>query len=87
MKSHDKPSAYRTEKLTFAAYLVASDKATLLGTEPVKGSNKVLFCLSAKPEPEDVTAFFNGEAFVSALRFSETINTLKSAAYEARRCS
>ena len=76
---------YRTEKLTFAAYLVASGKAQLAGTEPNEGKSNVLFLLSQHPTQSDVTDFFSGSATVSALRYSEAINTLKSAAYEWKR--
>lgn len=86
MKDQSKPLVYRTEKLTFAAYLIAADKAELVGTEPTGSSRNVLFLLSNSPGACDVTEFFNGRATVKALRYSESINTLKSAAYEARRC-
>ena len=76
---------YRTEKLTFAAYLVATGKAGLQGTEPNGQSKNVLFVLSHEPSQDEITAFFSGAAQVSALRFAEAISTLKSAAYEARR--
>ena len=76
---------YRTEKLTFAAYLIAANKSELAGTEPSGNGKNVLFLLSRPPTDDDVTRFFSGGATVSALRYSEAINTLKSAAYEARR--
>lgn len=81
------PSArtkYSTGKLTFAAHLLASGKAQLLGTEPVPGSTKVAFVLSPHPATGDIEAFFNGSAIVSALHYSEAINRLKGVAYEGR---
>ncbi len=78
--------AYSTEKLTFAAYLIATDRAKLLGTNRAGAGRKVAFLLSQEPLPEEVTAFFNGSATVSALRFAEAINTLKGAAFELRKC-
>jgi len=76
---------YETEKLTFAAYLLASGKSELKEAKPVTRSNIVLFVLSPPPSNEDITNFFNGTGQVSALKFSEAMNTLKSAAYEIRR--
>lgn len=76
---------YRTEKLTFAAYLIASNKAELVGAEPIAGRRSVIFTLSCPPSREEMTHFFNGTATVSALSYAEAINTLKSAAYETRR--
>jgi hypothetical protein len=76
---------YITEKLTFAAYLIAANKTELAGTEPSGNGRNVLFLLSKPPTDDDVTQFFSGSATVSALRFSEAINTLKSVAYETRR--
>lgn len=81
------PQHYETEKLTFAAFLVATQKAELVGTKPLGRGKGVIFVLSKAPSSEEVTAFFNGSAQVSALRFSETINMLKSAAYEGLKCS
>lgn len=78
-------SNYKTEKLTFAAYLIASGKCELVGTEPTTGSSKVIFLLSKQPSDEDVSAFFTGSGQVSALRYSEVINSLKGVAYEARK--
>ena len=75
---------YRTEKLTFAAYLIASGKAQLVGTEPHETGRNVIFLLSPEPDDEDVTGFFSGNAGVSALRYSEAMNTLKSVVYEGR---
>ena len=80
-------SPYETEKLIFAAYMVAAGKAELIGTYPLDKGKNVVFILSNAPSSDDVTAFFTGSAFVSALRFAETINTLKSVAYEVLRCS
>ena len=78
-------STYKTEKLTFAAYLIASGKAELVGTESTPGSRNVTFVLSKRPSDEDISAFFTGSGQVSALRFSEVINSLKGVAYEARK--
>jgi hypothetical protein len=80
------PSGYETEKLTFAAYLIASDRAELLGARPMGKGRAVAFILSNAPTPDDVTCFFNGAGTVSALRFAEAINNLKSIAYEVHRC-
>ena len=77
--------AYKTEKLTFAAYLIASGKCDLVGTEPTPGSHNVTFLLSKHPSDNDVSAFFTGSGQVSALRYSEVINSLKGVAYEARK--
>lgn len=74
-----------TEKLTFAAYLIASGKSELVGTEPIPGSRNVAFVLSEAPTQEDLKGFFAGTAQVSALRFSEVINSLKGVSYEARK--
>jgi len=76
---------YRTEKLIFAAYLIAAGKATLTGAETIPHGKNVIFILSREPTDEDITEFFSGEARVSALRYAEAINTLKSVAYEGRR--
>jgi hypothetical protein len=81
-----KQKAYKTEKLTFAAYLIASGKAQLVGTERYGSGTNVLFVLSEVPTEFELTEFFNGSAQVSALRFSEAMNTLKSIAHEGRRC-
>lgn len=80
------PSGYETEKLTFAAYLIASDRAELLDARPIGKGRAVAFILSKAPTPDDVTCFFNGAGSVSALRFAEAINNLKSVAYEVHRC-
>lgn len=80
------PNGYETEKLTFAAFLITSGRAELLGARPAGRGKSVLFILSASPTPEDVTAFFNGAGTVSALRFAEAMNNLKSVAYEVQRC-
>jgi len=88
MKNYNQDNRlYETEKLTFAAYLLASGKSELKEARPVLRSNIVLFVLSPPPSNEDITNFFNGTGQVSALKFSETMNTLKSAAYEIRRNS
>ena len=76
---------YKTEKLTFASYLIASGKVELVGTEPTPGSRNVTFILSKKPTDEQISGFFNGSAQVSALRYSEVISSLKGIAFEARR--
>ena len=76
---------YKTEKLTFAAYLIASGKADLVGTEPIPGSRNVTFLLSRHPSDGEISAFFTGSGQVSALRYSEVINSLKGVAYEARK--
>jgi hypothetical protein len=81
-----KQKAYKTEKLTFAAYLIASGKAQLVGTERNGSATNVFFMLSEAPTESELTEFFNGCAQVSALRFSEAMNTLKSIAHEGRRC-
>ena len=78
-------NTYKTEKLTFAAYLIATGKAELVGTEPTPGSRQVTFVLSKHPSDEDISAFFTGSGKVSALRFSEVINSLKGVAHETRR--
>ncbi len=80
-------SHYQTEKLIFAAYMIAAGKAELVGTHPLKRGKGVFFVLSTPPSSEDLTTFFNGSAFVSALKFAETINSLKSVAYEVLRCN
>ncbi len=80
-------SHYQTEKLIFAAYMIAADKAELVGAYPLKRGKGVIFVLSAPPSSEDLTMFFNGSALVSALRFAEMINSLKSVAYEVLRCN
>jgi hypothetical protein len=77
---------YETEKLTFAAYLIATNRAELLGARPMGKGKAVAFVLSKVPSDSDVTAYFNGAGTVSALRFAEAINTLKSVAYEVQRC-
>ena len=77
---------YETEKLIFAAYLIASDRADLIGARPASRGKDILFILSKSPSPEDITSFFNGAGTVSALRYAEVINNLKSVAYEVRRC-
>jgi len=76
---------YETEKLTFAAYLIASKRCDFVGVKPIQGTRNVVFILSAPPLNDDITGFFNGSATVSALRLAETLSTLKSAAYEVRR--
>lgn len=81
-----KQKAYRTEKLTFAAYLIASGKAQLVGTERRGSATNVFFVLSEIPTESELTEFFNANAQVSALRFSEAMNTLKSIAREGRQC-
>ena len=80
------PSGYETEKLTFAAYMIASERAELVGARPIGKGRAVAFILTKAPTPEDVTCFFNGAGIVSALRFAEAINNLKSVAYEVQRC-
>ena len=80
------PSGYQTEKLTFAAYLIASDRAELLGAQPIGKGKAVAFTLSQAPSSDEITAFFNGSGTVSALRFAEAMNTLKSVAYEVKKC-
>jgi len=77
---------YETEKLTFAAYLIATEKAELIGARPVGKGKTVTFLLSRIPSNEDVSSFFNGAGTVLALRFAEAINNLKSVAYEVKRC-
>ena len=82
----DPPSGYETEKLTFAAYLIASERAELLGARPIGKGRAVAFILTNAPSPDDVTCFFNGAGTVSALHFAEAMNNLKSAAFEVQRC-
>lgn len=79
------PAHYKTEKLTFAAYLIVALKAELVGVAPMSNSRNCLFILSKTPNSEQVTGFFNGTAKVSALKYAEAVNSLKSIAYEARR--
>lgn len=76
---------YTTEKLVFAAYLIAAGKSELAGTTPNGDRRTVIFRLTNPPTDEDIAAFFNGSAQVSALRYAEALNTLKGIAYEARR--
>ena len=85
MSSTREHACYETEKLVLAAYLIASGQASLLGTKPVQHSRNVVFLLSARPSADEITHFFSGAATVSALRYAETINTLKGAAYEGRK--
>lgn len=80
------PSGYETEKLTFAAFLIASDRADLLSAHPIGRGRAVAFILTKAPSPEDVTCFFSGSGTVSALRFAEAMNNLKSVAFEVLRC-
>ncbi|MEW5794851.1 MAG: hypothetical protein AB1772_00690 [Candidatus Zixiibacteriota bacterium] len=75
---------YQTEKLTFAAFLIASGRAELIGIQPIGHSKNVSFLLSSTPTDEEITAFFSGTAQVSALRYAECIGTLKAVAYEGR---
>jgi len=77
-----KTGRYRTEKLTFAAYLIASGKARLMRTEPTGLGRQVSFVLDAIPSAEDIGNFFNGCATISAIRYAEALNLLKSAAHE-----
>lgn len=79
------PTHYKTEKLTFAAYLIIALKADLVGIQPIGNSRNVIFILSKSPSSEQLTEFFNGSARVPALKYAEAINRLKSVAYEARR--
>ena len=79
------PAHYKTEKLTFAAYLMVALKAELIGVTPIGNSRNCLFILSKSPSQEQTTGFFNGTARVPALKYAEAINRLKSIAYEARR--
>ncbi len=85
MRKQTENQTYQTEKLTFAAYLIASNKADLIGTQSSGTAKNVIFVLSATPTENDTMQFFNGTGTVSALRYSEALNTLKSAAYEAKR--
>ncbi len=80
-----KSRSYRTEKLIFAAYLIALDKAELVGVEPSGIGKNVTFVLSNSPTDEDLAGFFNGAGLVSALRFAESINALKGASHEIWR--
>lgn len=77
---------YETEKLTFAAYLIATERAELIAAKPMGKGKAVAFLLSKRPTSDDLTSYFNGTGTVSALRFAETINTLKSVSYEVLRC-
>jgi len=79
------PAHYKTEKLTFAAYLIVAIKAELVGIQPIGNSRNVLFILSKSPSPKQLTDFFSGSARVPALKYAEAINRLKSIAYETRR--
>lgn len=79
------PTVYESEKLTFCAYLVASGKAQLVDTKPTGNGRQVAFLLSYAPTKEEIAEFFSGSATVSALRYSEAMSTLKSAAYEGIR--
>ena len=76
---------YQTEKLIFAAYLIAKGKTELVGTKAIPNSRNVIFILSKSPSDDDITKFFNGSAMVSALRYAEAINTIKGTLYEMRR--
>lgn len=78
-------NAYNTEKTAFAAYLIASDKATLIKALRSPHNNQVYFYLTKEPSPDDVTSYFNGTAKVSALRFAQELQNLKSVMYEANR--
>jgi len=82
MKSN---STYKTSKLTFAAYLIASGKAELVSTVLTPGNHNVTFVLSREPSDGEISGFFSGSAQVSALRYSEAISSLKGIAFEARK--
>jgi len=50
MKNYNQDNRlYETEKLTFAAYLMASGKSELREARPISRSNIVLFVLSPPP--------------------------------------
>ena len=74
---------YKTEKLIFAAYLVANNKAELVGVEPTGIGRQVRFILSYEPTDIERAEFFSGKGRVSALKLSHALNNLKSAAYES----
>lgn len=82
MKSNN---PYKTEKLVFSAFLIASGKAELVSVEPIPGSHNVIFVLSQAPSQEIITGFFSGASQISALRYSEAITMLKGVSHEAKR--
>ena len=76
---------YKSEKLTFCAWLIAVGKATLVGTEPTGYGKQMFFILSKCPTEKEVSEFYSGEGIVSALEYSEVMARLKSIVYERRK--
>lgn len=81
------PQPYITSKLTFAAYLVAAGKSKLVSVKPTGNGRQVSFILSNPPDPDVVASFFSERAKVSALKYANTIATLKSLTYETHRAA
>ncbi len=74
---------YETQRLNFAAFLIASGRSCYKGTRSLRGTRDVAFILSQAPTERDRNDFFSGAGQVSALKYAEVLNSLKGAIYEA----
>ena len=71
--------SFVTQDLHLAAYLLATGKAKLQSV--VDGNSwKKTFELNPHPSDESISDFYSGAAQVSALRYSESLRSLKAAA-------
>ena len=83
MRKETQQTQFRTTKMALAAYVLATGRATLIGTEPDEGSSRVSFLLSQTPTKEEITSYYSGSGTVSALRYWEALSSLRAAAYAA----
>jgi hypothetical protein len=75
---------YQTDKITFAAYLIATGKSELVKVLSNGTDKRVTFVLAPTPTVSDIAAFFDGNAQVPAINYSEAINELKRQAYRVK---
>ncbi len=81
------PKHYETERMAFAAFLVATGKSQIVSVRPTGNGRQVVFILSDPPSSSVINGFFCGRAKVSALDFSNALATLKSLTYEAHKAA
>jgi len=84
LKSNSTIDTYQTDKITFAAYLIATGKSELVNVLSNGTDRRVTFVLAPTPTVSDIAAFFDGNAQVPAINYSETINELKRQAYRLK---
>lgn len=73
---------WETDQLRLAGYLIAADVARLVKAYVPVNRNKVRFVLSQPPSGGQLSAFYDGTARVSALRYFDEMTALKAAVHD-----